>query len=85
MTRTMRAALQDFGFVPSKGCEAPFSDRELAILNHLAQGADNKLIAYDLDISEAAIYAHIKKLCRKLSVGTRAQLQFGHAIASSLK
>jgi DNA-binding NarL/FixJ family response regulator len=69
----MRAALQDLGFVPNKGNEAPFSDREMAILHHLAEGADNKLIAYDLDISEAALYAHIKELCRKLGVETRAQ------------
>jgi two-component system nitrate/nitrite response regulator NarL len=59
----MRAALQEFGF----------SDREIALLHHLAQGADNKLIAYDLGISEAAIYARIKRLCRKLGVATRAQ------------
>ena len=69
----MRAALQDLGFVPSKDTEAPFSDREMAILHHLAQGADNKLIAYDLDISEAALYTHLKKLCPKLGVETRAQ------------
>ncbi len=49
-----------------------FSDRETDLLRHLAQGADNKLIAYHLDISEAAIYARIKRLCRKLGVATRA-------------
>jgi two-component system, NarL family, nitrate/nitrite response regulator NarL len=60
----MRPTFQEFGF----------SDRETAILHHLTQGADNKLIAYDLGIPEAAIYAHIRKLCRKLGVGTRAQV-----------
>jgi two-component system, NarL family, nitrate/nitrite response regulator NarL len=45
----------------------------MAILTHLSQGADNRLIAHDLDTSEAAVYVHIRTLCHKLGVTTRAQ------------
>jgi two-component system nitrate/nitrite response regulator NarL len=49
------------------------SPRESAILSHLAHGAGNRLIAYDLDISEAAIYVHVKNLCRKIGAENRTQ------------
>src|SRR5262245_17978075 len=49
------------------------SGREAAILNGLVQGASNKVIAYQLKITEATVKVHVKAILRKIRVKNRTQ------------
>ena len=49
------------------------SGREAAILNALVQGAPNKVIAYQLNITEATVKVHVKAVLRKIRVTNRTQ------------
>lgn len=49
------------------------TDQQLRVLRHLQVGRLNKQIAYDLDISEATVKAHVTAIFRKLNVLNRTQ------------
>lgn len=49
------------------------SDREMQILQCLAQGDSNKTIANRLDITEATVKVHVKSLLRKIQASNRTQ------------
>jgi len=49
------------------------SDRELQILQCLAQGDSNKTIANRLNITEATVKVHVKSLLRKIQANNRTQ------------
>jgi two-component system, NarL family, nitrate/nitrite response regulator NarL len=49
------------------------SPRETCILRCLARGASNKLIARDVQISEATVKVHVKAILRKIGVANRTQ------------
>src|SRR5262245_32874839 len=53
--------------------EQQLSGREAAILNGLVQGASNKVIAYQLQITEATVKVHVKAILRKIRVRNRTQ------------
>jgi two-component system, NarL family, nitrate/nitrite response regulator NarL len=53
--------------------ERELSGRETAILNHLVEGASNKVIAYQLQITEATVKVHVKSILRKIQVKNRTQ------------
>jgi two-component system nitrate/nitrite response regulator NarL len=61
--RTVSDAVKDRGL----------SDRELQILQCLAQGDSNKTIANRLDITEATVKVHVKSLLRKIRANNRTQ------------
>jgi DNA-binding NarL/FixJ family response regulator len=52
----------------------PITWREREILNQLFQGISNKLIAYNLGITEATVKMHMSNLSRKLDAQNRTQL-----------
>jgi two-component system, NarL family, nitrate/nitrite response regulator NarL len=49
------------------------SSREAAILDGLVQGAPNKVIAHQLNITEATVKVHVKAILRKIRVSNRTQ------------
>ena len=49
------------------------SDRERHILHNLLAGHSNKMIARQLNISEATVKVHMKAVLRKLNVRNRTQ------------
>ncbi|TXR54839.1 LuxR C-terminal-related transcriptional regulator [Reinekea thalattae] len=49
------------------------TDQQMRVLRHLQEGRLNKQIAYDLDISEATVKAHVTAIFRKLKVLNRTQ------------
>lgn len=49
------------------------SDREVEVLQYVADGKSNKEIADQLMISEKTVKAHLRSIFRKLEVGDRAQ------------
>jgi DNA-binding NarL/FixJ family response regulator len=73
------------GFQPPRAAASGAEDMEIArrvadltpqqfrVLGMLCAGLLNKQIAYDLDVSEATIKAHVTAILRKLGVTTRTQ------------
>lgn len=47
--------------------------QQFRVMSMLTQGLLNKQIAYDLDVSEATIKAHVTAILRKLGVNSRTQ------------
>jgi DNA-binding NarL/FixJ family response regulator len=52
---------------------APLSDRELEVLNLIAEGHSNKLIAHGLGISEHTVKTHVASIFQKLGAGSRTE------------
>lgn len=59
------------------------SDREVEVLQYVAEGQSNKEIADHLMISEKTVKAHLRSIFRKLEVGDRAQA-VAHAMRKGL-
>ena len=59
--------------------DATLTQRELEVLQHIAEGKNDRTIAESLHISEHTVRSHIKTLYRKLGVSSRA-----HAVAKAL-
>jgi DNA-binding NarL/FixJ family response regulator len=51
----------------------PLSDRELEVLDLLAEGLSNKLIAHRLNISEHTVKTHIASIFMKLGASSRTE------------
>jgi DNA-binding NarL/FixJ family response regulator len=51
----------------------PLTQRQVEVLNLVADGKSNKQIAYELSISEMTVKAHVTAILRKLGVVSRAQ------------
>ena len=61
---------------PAARTAAPFAEltpRELEILEHIADGASNKMIARALDITDGTVKLHVKAILRKLGVRSRVE------------
>lgn len=58
---------------PQEDSVVRVSVREQAILEFLAKGASNKVIARELEIAEATVKTHVKSLLHKLRVRNRTQ------------
>jgi two-component system, NarL family, nitrate/nitrite response regulator NarL len=59
--------------VPTREIDPQLSPREAAILKALTQGISNKVIAYQLQITEATVKVHVKAILRKIRVKNRTQ------------
>ena len=51
----------------------PLSDRELEVLERLADGLSNKLIAHRLNISEHTVKTHVASIFAKLGAASRTE------------
>ena len=51
----------------------PLSDRELEVLDLLAEGLSNKLIAHRLSISEHTVKTHVASIFAKLGASSRTE------------
>jgi DNA-binding NarL/FixJ family response regulator len=56
------------------------TEREIEVLTHVAAGNANKMVAYNLDLSEETIKAHMKNILSKLGAKDRT-----HAVTIALK
>ncbi len=61
----------------------PLTARQHAVLGHLRQGKANKIIAYDLGVSESTVKVHIKNIMRKMGATNRTQAVYKAQMASS--
>ena len=71
------APAEDAGFLlPAAHAEEnaePLTPRELDVLEMLAEGLSNKMIAYRLSISEHTAKFHVNSILAKLHAGTRTE------------
>jgi DNA-binding NarL/FixJ family response regulator len=51
----------------------PLTDRELEVLDLIAEGLSNKLIAYQLSISEHTVKTHVASILGKLGAASRTE------------
>lgn len=61
---------------PPRFPAAPFAEltpRELEILEHIADGLSNKMIARALDITDGTVKLHVKAILRKLGMRSRVE------------
>ncbi|MBN1640896.1 MAG: response regulator transcription factor [Anaerolineae bacterium] len=58
---------------PQPAAVETLSERENQVLSRLAQGAANKEIALQLNISERTVKAHVTSIFNKLGAGSRAE------------
>jgi DNA-binding NarL/FixJ family response regulator len=61
----LRTAVEDL--------KEPLSERELEVLNLIAEGHSNKLIAQSLSISEHTVKTHVASIFEKLGVSSRTE------------
>lgn len=66
-------ASQKFALAADAVASAGLSPRECDVLNALAEGDANKVIARKLDVCEATVKVHVKTILRKLNVRNRTQ------------
>jgi DNA-binding NarL/FixJ family response regulator len=52
---------------------AYFTPRQTQVLTHLWEGKQNKIIAYDLDMSESTVKVHVRHIMKKLHASNRTQ------------
>ncbi len=58
---------------PESPEDAGLTEQELRIVERLASGLSNKLIARDLDIAEGTVKVHVKHILRKLNLRSRVE------------
>ena len=56
--------------------ETSFTPREIEVLHRLRQGLQNKIIAYELGISESTVKVHLRNVMKKLNASNRTQVAF---------
>jgi len=59
------------------------SEREMKVLQLMASGAPNKIIAVELSITENTVKSHVHSILYKLGVGSRTEA-VAHAISSGM-
>ena len=52
------------------------TSRQMAVLSHLQQGKANKIIAYELSMSESTVKVHVRNIMRKMGATNRTQAAY---------
>jgi two-component system nitrate/nitrite response regulator NarL len=73
LTELLAAALRSEARTPQDSEEAALTQREHEILDLIAEGLSNKLIARALDISPGTVKVHVKNVLRKLNLNSRVE------------
>lgn len=72
LAQVLAAALREQAR-PVSPQEAGLTEQEWRILDRIADGMSNKLIARELDIAEGTVKVHVKHLLRKLNLRSRVE------------
>jgi DNA-binding NarL/FixJ family response regulator len=59
---------------PSTTTNQHFTPRQIAVLGHLTQGKANKVIAYELAMSESTVKVHIRNIMKKMNASNRTEV-----------
>jgi two-component system nitrate/nitrite response regulator NarL len=76
LARLVQGSGQGADEPPAPAGPAPFAEltpRELEILEHVAEGLSNKMIARALNITDGTVKLHVKAILRKLNVHSRVE------------
>lgn len=73
LTELLAAALRSEASTPQDPDDAALTQREHEILEQIAEGLSNKLIARALDISPGTVKVHVKNILRKLHLNSRVE------------
>ena len=73
LTELLASALRSEANTPKDPEEAALTQREHEILEQIAEGLSNKLIARALDISPGTVKVHVKNILRKLHLNSRVE------------
>lgn len=60
----------------ARATSALFTGREAKVLDGLVRGASNKIIAYELGMSECTVKIHVRSIMRKLKARNRTHVAF---------
>jgi DNA-binding NarL/FixJ family response regulator len=58
-------------------CELALTSRECDVLRMLREGRQNKIIAFELGISESTVKVHLRNMMKKLHASNRTQVALG--------
>ena len=73
----LSAARKDSAPPPASGpAQHLFTARQMAVIRAVRKGKANKLIAYELNMCEATVKVHVRKIMRKLKATNRTQVAF---------
>jgi two-component system nitrate/nitrite response regulator NarL len=72
LTQLLAASLREKSR-PTTLTEAGLTEQERRILDQIANGLSNKLIARELDITEGTVKVHVKHLLKKLNLRSRVE------------
>ncbi|MDP2833936.1 MAG: two-component system response regulator NarL [Pseudomonadota bacterium] len=72
LTRLLAHSLREDG-KPKDPAQAGLTEQESRILDLIAQGKSNKLIARELNIADGTVKVHVKHLLRKLNLRSRVE------------
>jgi two-component system nitrate/nitrite response regulator NarL len=72
LTQLLAASLREMNR-PRNPSEAGLTDQESRILELIADGKSNKLIAKELNIAEGTVKVHVKHLLKKLNLRSRVE------------
>lgn len=53
-----------------------FTPRQIAVLHRLRQGKANKIIAYELAMSESTVKVHVRNIMKKMSATNRTEAAY---------
>jgi len=73
LTELLAHALRTEGSHPTDAEQAGLTEREYEILQLIAKGLSNKMIARKLDITEGTVKVHVKHLLKKLNLRSRVE------------
>jgi DNA-binding NarL/FixJ family response regulator len=59
---------------PGTTTNQPFTPRQIAVLGQLTQGKANKVIAYELAMSESTVKVHIRNIMKKMNASNRTEV-----------
>jgi two-component system nitrate/nitrite response regulator NarL len=72
LTRLLAHSLREDG-KPKDPAQAGLTEQESRILDLIAQGKSNKLIAREINIADGTVKVHVKHLLRKLNLRSRVE------------
>ncbi len=72
LTHLMAAALRQDPR-PDNADAAGLTEQEIRILERIAEGLSNKMVARELDITEGTVKVHVKHILRKLNLRSRVE------------
>jgi DNA-binding NarL/FixJ family response regulator len=64
----------DKGLTSQVTIDRRFTPRQMAVLDHLTLGKANKIIAYELSMSESTVKVHIRNRMKKMNASNRTEV-----------